>query len=717
MNENLITEVDILDEAKDTFLTYAEEVLVDRSIPSAEDGLLSAQRKLIWTMENQMRMDSNSKTKKCSSIVGKALCDVYIHGESACYGVLRKMSLDFLMRYPLVAGQGQLGTQQDNDLFSSQRYTEAKPSIFSDLMMQDYNKETVPVKDTYTGEFKEPVVLPASFPNAICNGIQAIGVSLSHNSMPHNLSEVCDACIEYLRNPDMTVDDLLKIMPGPDFPLGGIILNQKDVREAFRTGRSAVSLKVIGDYEIKGNDIIFTSIPYRTYRNKIREQIEKNVDILDEYIADFDDESSVGQNRLIFHLKPNIKPALALQKLFDLTDLRTTLSYNMNYIVNGTPRQCSMLDLIKYYLIHQEKVLVNATVYDRQKAIERLHILRGLISAIEQIDKTIRIIRSQTDKKSCISALISEGISEDEIQAEAVYNMRLGRLSKLSVKDLRNEASEKEAFIKECDYILSSEDHRKEILKERILKMKSDFGDRRRSKFLTEVEIIPPEEVIDNRTWYVGVDNKFNVKRSLEPFNKKGMLYTGEGKPQEVLRIFLSSGESYRLYIKDVPQEFTPLNDIIIPEVKEFPCGFYTNETDEFAVIFTRQGYAIKIAASKITAPSYRRTLYFKLRPDDFVFCVKFCSNDDQLLIVKSNGQALRLPVERMPEVKTKGSKGRRGVGIIDKEVIHSVIKINPSKKYLMVDNKVHFLSDIDTSYFGSMGQYLTKMPFKKVSL
>lgn len=240
---SLITEVDILDEAKDNFLTYAEEVLTDRAIPAAEDGLLSAQRKILWTMEDYLKMDNKSKTKKCNAIIGSTLATSYFHGDIACYGVLRKMAQEFLMRYPLVTGQGQLGTQENNDMFSSSRYTEAKPSKFTDLMMNDFSKNVVPTKETYNGEFQEPIVLPSLFPNAICNGRQAIGISMAHNSAPHNLTEVCNAAIALIEKGDLTIDEVLSYIPGPDFPLGGTVLNIKDVRAAFASGKSNISLK------------------------------------------------------------------------------------------------------------------------------------------------------------------------------------------------------------------------------------------------------------------------------------------------------------------------------------------------------------------------------------------------------------------------------------------------------------------------------------------
>ena len=426
MSNSLITEVDILNEAKDTFLTYAEEVLTDRAIPAAEDGLLSAQRKILWTMEDYLKMDNKSKTKKCNAIVGSTLATSYFHGDAACYGVLRKMAQPFLMRYPLITGQGQLGTQENNDMFSSSRYTEAKPSKFADLMMNDYKKDVVPIKETYNGEFMEPVILPSLFPNAICNGRQAIGISMAHNSAPHNLTEVCNAAIALIEKGSLTIDELLSYIPGPDFPLGGKVLNIKDVRSAFANGKSNVSLKIQGDYEIEGQKIIFTSIPYRTYRNKIKEQIEKNVEILNEFIDDFDDESNIGNNRLVFYVKDGVSISTALNKLFILTDLQSSISYNMNYIVNGTPKLCSMLDLLQIYVDHQESVLIKAIQFDKIRAEARKHILEGLIAAVDKIDEVIRIIKKSENTSEAKKELIAF-LNIDNIQAKAILDMKLGK--------------------------------------------------------------------------------------------------------------------------------------------------------------------------------------------------------------------------------------------------------------------------------------------------
>jgi DNA gyrase subunit A len=565
--DNFITEVDIIDESKDSFLTYTSEVLTDRAIPAAEDGLLSAQRKLLWTMEDYLKMNSKGKTKKCNAIVGSTLATSYFHGDISCYGVLCKMSQEYLMRYPLVTGQGSLGTQENNDMVASSRYTEAKPSRFTDIMMEDFKKNVVPLKETYNGEFMEPVVLPALFPNAICNGRQAIGISMSHNSLPHNLSEVCDGIVAYIKNNNLSLDELMTYIKGPDFPLENVIINSKDIKTAFATGHSSTSLKVRGIYEIKGQTITFTTIPYRTYRNKIKEQLEKNVDVFDELLDDFNDESSLGKNKLVFTVKKNINPESVVNKLFALTDLQTTLSYNMNYIVNGTPKMCSMLDLINAYVSHQINVLLAATRYDKDKAEKRAHILEGLLIVIKDIDEAIKLIKESLNTTEAKDKLIKR-FNIDEIQAKAVLDMKLGKLTKLDKDELLKELEEKRLIIAECNKIINEEDYRNSKLIEKILKLKEQYGDARRTQLLNieipkeekEIEEVVPEDVIVILT-QSGLIKKIPASSfKVQKRNGKGVrnedgavLDTISTNTIDVLMAFSSKGKMYRLLVDNVP--------------------------------------------------------------------------------------------------------------------------------------------------------------------
>lgn len=704
---SLITEVDILDEAKDNFLTYAEEVLTDRAIPAAEDGLLSAQRKILWTMEDYLKMDNKSKTKKCNAIIGSTLATSYFHGDIACYGVLRKMAQEFLMRYPLVTGQGQLGTQENNDMFSSSRYTEAKPSKFTDLMMNDFSKNVVPTKETYNGEFQEPIVLPSLFPNAICNGRQAIGISMTHNSAPHNLTEVCNAAIALIEKGELTIDEVLSYIPGPDFPLGGTVLNIKDVRAAFASGKSNVSLKIQGDYEIDGQDIIFTSIPYRTYRNKIKEQIEKNIDVLSELIDDFDDESNIGQNKLVFHVKDGVSVSKALNKLFLLTDLQSTLSYNMNYIVNGTPKLCSMVDLLHAYVNHQEDVLVNATTFDKEKAEARAHILEGLIAAVDKIDEVIALIKQSAGRADARIKLM-DFLSVDEVQANAILDMKLGKLTRIDKEELVNELKEKKEFIAKCIEILTDKEVRNKVLISKITQLRDTYGDARRTKLLNtdipkqekEVVVVEPKDcvvVVTKKNTIKRIDAKnFKAQKRNTTGVKTGdiVLFSQKTNTQDTLMVFSSKGKMYRVLVDNIPEgtnasNGTPISTLIEFENGEKPMAFttMTRDTDKKFIFFaTKNGTIKKVPLDEYDKMKRTGIIAISFKDGDELADVTFI-NQEQMLLVTKNGMAIRFGTTEMP-ISSRTAQGVKGMKLNDGDNVIAALPIVDSADYLAIVSK-----------------------------
>ena len=704
---SLITEVDILDEAKDNFLTYAEEVLTDRAIPAAEDGLLSAQRKILWTMEDYLKMDNKSKTKKCNAIIGSTLATSYFHGDIACYGVLRKMAQEFLMRYPLVTGQGQLGTQENNDMFSSSRYTEAKPSKFTDLMMNDFSKNVVPTKETYNGEFQEPIVLPSLFPNAICNGRQAIGISMAHNSAPHNLTEVCNAAIALIEKGELTIDEVLSYIPGPDFPLGGTVLNIKDVRAAFASGKSNVSLKIQGDYEIDGQDIIFTSIPYRTYRNKIKEQIEKNIDVLSELIDDFDDESNIGQNKLVFHVKDGVSVSKALNKLFLLTDLQSTLSYNMNYIVNGTPKLCSMVDLLHAYVNHQEDVLVNATTFDKEKAEARAHILEGLIAAVDKIDEVIALIKQSAGRADARIKLM-DFLSVDEVQANAILDMKLGKLTRIDKEELVNELKEKKEFIAKCIEILTDKEVRNKVLISKITQLRDTYGDARRTKLLNtdipkqekEVVVVEPKDcvvVVTKKNTIKRIDAKnFKAQKRNTTGVKTGdiVLFSQKTNTQDTLMVFSSKGKMYRVLVDNIPEgtnasNGTPISTLIEFENGEKPMAFttMTRDTDKKFIFFaTKNGTIKKVPLDEYDKMKRTGIIAISFKDGDELADVTFI-NQEQMLLVTKNGMAIRFGTTEIP-ISSRTAQGVKGMKLNDGDNVIAALPIVDSADYLAIVSK-----------------------------
>lgn len=739
---SLITTVDILDEAKDTFLTYAEEVLTDRAIPAAEDGLLSAQRKLLWTMEDHLKMDSKGKTKKCNAIVGSTLATSYFHGDASCYGVLRKMAQDFLMRYPLVAGQGQLGTQEDNDMFSSSRYTEAKPSQYADLMMNDYKKEVVAKKETYNGEYMEPVVLPALFPNAICNGRQAIGVSMSHNSAPHNLTEVCNAAIAFIQKGSLTIDELLTYIPGPDFPLGGTVLNIKDVRAAFASGKSNVSLKIQGDYEIDGQKIIFTSIPYRTYRNKIKEQVNKNVDTLSELIDDFDDESNIGQNRLVFHVKDGVSISKTLNSLFLLTDLQSTLSYNMNYIVNGTPKLCSMLDLLSAYIKHQETVLINATKFDKEKAEARAHILEGLIAAVDKIDEVIALIKESASKAEARAKLI-EFLQVDEIQANAILDMKLGKLTRIDKQELIDELKEKKEFIAYCINLLTNKETRDGELIARISKLRNVYGDARRTK-LTNTEIPKAEKeqpVIEVKDCVIVISQNNTIKRidsknfKTQRRNTAGtktngdiVVFSQKTNTQDTLMVFSSKGKMYRILVDNIPEGTNTSKGIAISALVEFenneiPMAYTTLGRDidkKFIFFATKKGIVKKVPLSEYDSMKRTGVLAIKFKENDELAAVTFINQEEMMLLTKK-GIVIRFATTEMP-ISSRIAQGVKGMNVGEDDFIIAAIPIENTEDTLAIVSedglgKRVSLKEFNSQNRGGKGIVYSKYPVAGIAL
>lgn len=704
--ETYITNVDILNEARENFLTFAEEVLTDRAVPNAEDGLLSSQRKILWTMYEYLKLNNKSKTKKCQSIVGSTLSTAYIHGDASCYGVLCKMAQEYLMRYPLIKGQGGLGTQADNSMISSSRYTEAKPSPYADAMFNDYAKGVVPLKETYNGEFMEPIILPALFPNALVNGREAIGVSMAHSSLPNNLSEVCDGIIAYIKQEgNIDTKGLMEYIKGPDFPLGGTVINQKDIFNAYNTGRSTISLKVRGDYMVEGNKVIFTSIPYRTYRNKIKDDINKNIETLEKFIEDFDDESSVGENRLIFKIKKDIDINKAIEVLFKLTDLQTTLSYNMNFIVNGTPKLCSLKDLIAAYVEHQTNVLLKATKFDKEKAEARIHILEGLLAAIDKIDEVIKLIKESSDKADARNKLINF-LSIDEIQANAILDMKLSRLTRIDKDELIQEKKKNETTVAECIKIISDKERRNQVLIEKIQKLKKDYGDERRTKLINydiPKEEKVKEEIIPEKCVVVMTEsgkikriptNSFKVQKK----NTKGVKTQDDitsciirTSTADSLMIFSTKGVMYRINVGDIPngtnsstgQSVKILTKMAIDEEPAIIYSIYHDTDAKYVLFATKKGTVKKTAIEEYINTKKSGVVAIKLREGDSLAAATLIKDEDIFLITK-NGQTIRFNSSEI----TPGSRntiGLKGITLSDGDEVISCLPIRDKKDDLAV--------------------------------
>lgn len=684
MNSKII-DVDILEESKQCFLDYAKEVLEDRAIPSAQDGLLRVHREILWTMNQILKMDNSSNYKKSASIVGSTLASAYYHGDASCYGAMCKLSLPFLMRYPLIDGKGSLGTQESNDMQAASRYTNARPSKIADLMFLDYQKNIVDVKPTYNNEYYEPIVLPSLFPNAICNGRQAIGVSMAHNSMPHNLVEVCNAIIAYIKNNKITIEELMTYIKGPDFPLGGTVINEKDIKTAFESGKSSISLKIRGDYFIEDDKIIFTSIPYRTVRSHIREQINKNVEEIGKYFSDFNDESSVGENRLVFTMIDKNLQKEALACLFKNTDLQTSCSYNMNFIVNGSPKLCSMIDLIQEYVNHQNSVLIRAAEFDKEKAEKRVHILEGLLIALKDIDKVIELIRASKDKREARSVLM-QYLSIDEIQANSILDMKLSRLTKLDEEDLKKELEEKKAIIEECKKTIEDNDYRNKKLISKIEKMRDKYGDARRTKLeniTVEKEKKAKKEIPSTpvKISYTNGNLKI-VKRA----NKNDIII--ESSLDSNLAVFTNKGMCYKLPVIKISSSMQSIKSLIKMESKEEVLFIIDFKAKGTLLFVTKQGMVKKTNIEEYNTNRSGKSI--KLKDNDLVATISLLdSNKKQYLQLETKEYLLTFSISDISPTGKLGL-GVKGIKLHENdEVISSKLIVNVDDKNLGKRNQV----------------------------
>lgn len=679
---NKIIDVDILEESKQCFLDYAKEVLEDRAIPSAQDGLLRVHREILWTMNQILKMDNSSNYKKSASIVGSTLASSYFHGDASCYSAMCKLSLPFLMRYPLVDGKGSLGTQESNDMQAASRYTNARPSKIADLMFLDYQKNIVDVKPTYNNEYYEPIVLPSLFPNAICNGRQAIGVSMAHNSMPHNLIEVCNAIIAYIKNNKITVEELMTYIKGPDFPLGGTVINKKDIKTAFESGKSSISLKIRGDYFIEDDKIIFTSIPYRTVRSHIREQINKNVEEIGKYFSDFNDESSVGENRLVFTMIDKNLQEEALACLFKNTDLQTSCSYNMNFIVNGSPKLCSMIDLIQEYVNHQNSVLIRAAEFDKEKTEKRVHILEGLLIALKDIDKVIELIRASKDKKEARSVLM-QYLNIDEIQANSILDMKLSRLTKLDEEDLKKELEEKRLIIEECKKTIEDNDYRNQKLISKIEKMRDKYGDARRTKLenITIVKEKKAKKEIPSTPVKISYNN--GSLKIVKRANKNDVII--ESSLDSNLAIFTNKGMCYKLPVTKINSSMQSIKSLIKMEPKEevlFVIDFKTKGTLLFV---TKQGMVKKTNIEEYNTTRSGKSI--KLKDNDLVATISLLDNNKkEYLQLETKEYLLTFSISDIsPTGKiglgVKGIKLHENDEVVSSELIAKIDSKNLSKR------------------------------------
>ncbi len=696
-----VQDVDLNSSMRSSFLSYAMSVIVDRALPDARDGLKPVQRRILFDM-TELGMSYSSQFKKSARLVGDVMGKYHPHGDSAIYEATVRMAQPFSYRYPLVYGHGNFGSI-DGDGAAAMRYTECKMMKITEEMLKDIDKNTVPFQDNYDSTEQEPLYLPSAFPNLLCNGAVGIAVGMATNIPPHNLGEVVDGYLAYMDNNDISTEELMQYIKGPDFPTGGIVLGVQGIRDAYENGRGLIQVRAkceIVEQDNGKKQIIITEIPYAVNKTALIERIvelvkekpapgqEKKVD----GITDIRDESSRGNIRIVIELRRDSAPEIILNNLFKYTQLQTSFSIIMLALVDNQPELLSLKKALEVYYKHQLQVLLNKTQYNLDKSIARKHILDGYIIAIDNVDEIIKIIRSSYDDAD---QKLMERFNLSAEQAKAILALPLRRLSGLESDKIRSDLAETVKEIEEDEKILSSSEEQHRILREEIIAVKEKYGDERRTEIdyystadIDNEDLIPVQDsiVTITETGYIkrmdpdvyraqnrGGKGKTGMKVHEDDMVKK-VLFTST---HDFLLFFTNLGRVFKLKAYRIPQSSrtskgTPIVNLLsLPEGETLTAMMNISDFDREGYIFfiTNKGVVKRTAISDFRNINKSGIRALTLREDDLLHNVLLTEGHKDIIIAASNGKAIRFSEE---DVRCMGrnAAGVRGIELEDDESV-----------------------------------------------
>ncbi|MBN1519816.1 MAG: DNA topoisomerase (ATP-hydrolyzing) subunit A [Spirochaetales bacterium] len=707
-----IIPVPIEEEVKTAYLNYAMSVIVARALPDARDGLKPVHRRLLFAMD-ELGLKPSAATKKSARITGDAMGKYHPHGDLSLYDALVRMAQDFSLRYPLVQGQGNFGSV-DGDPPAASRYTEAKLSKLGDEMLADLDKETVDFVPNYDESLREPVVLPASFPNLLVNGSSGIAVGMATNMAPHNLGEVTDAIAAYIDNPDISIDGLMKYVIGPDFPTGGIIFGKRGIREAYINGKGKLTVR--GKFSIetlKGGreQIVFTEIPYTVNKaNLIVKIAELMRDKVVDGASDVRDESDREGMRVVIELKRGAVAKLVLNRLFAHTPLQSTFGVINLALVGGRPKLLSLKDLIKCFVDHRVDVVTRRTRFELRKAEERAHILEGLVIAIENIDEVVRIIKASANVDAAKIALM-ERFALSEIQAQAIVDMRLGRLTSLEIEKLRAELEEIRAKIAYYKDLLANPPKILALIKEETRVIADKYGDPRRTEIVhDEVEAINIEDLIKREEMVILISNKGFIKRvATSAYKNQGR--GGKGSNSAALleddfieQIFIANTHDYLMFITSAGKAYwQKVHEI--PEASKAARGAHIKSLlaigpdeeittivdikgftdDVFLMLGTLRGVVKKVATKEFVNAKARGIIAIHLDENDRLVSACKTSGSNEVVLITKRGQALRIKEEAV-RVMGRGSRGVRGISLkVAEDELCAMLRVAENEQMLLI--------------------------------
>ncbi|MFA5527054.1 MAG: DNA gyrase subunit A [Peptostreptococcales bacterium] len=666
MDNSKILQVDINDEMQNSYIDYAMSVIIGRALPDVRDGLKPVHRRILYAM-SELGLQPDKPYRKSARIVGDVLGKYHPHGDSSVYGAMVRMAQDFSIRYLLVDGHGNFGSV-DGDGAAAMRYTEAKMTSLTSELLRDINKETVDFTPNFDETLQEPAVLPSRFPNLIVNGSNGIAVGMATSIPPHNLGEVIDAIVKVIDDDEATIDDVIKIIKGPDFPTGATILGINNIKEAYRTGLGKVTVRSKVEIEDTGKreQIIIKEIPYQVNKASLIEKIAELVrDKRVEGIFDLRDESDRNGMRVVIELKRDGNPYIILNRLYKHTQLQDTYSIIMIALVNGQPETLNMLQLIQHYINHQKDIVTKRTKYDLGKAQERAHILEGLIIALDNIDAIIKLIRASANDQEAKEGLVAN-FNLSEKQAQAILDMRLRRLTGLEREKILQEYDELLALIKKFLEILGDEKLLMALIKEELLEIKEKYSDPRRTEILAAENEIEEEDLIEEEEVALTMTHLGYVKRvpadtyKLQKRGGKGVtaLTTRENdfvirftttSTHNYLLFFTNRGKVYRMKAYEIPEAKRHAKGTPIVNLLELKHGekitamipIKSFDKDKYLMSVTKKGVIKKTELSQFDTSRKSGIIAINLKEDDELISVQETQGESDVIIVTKKGKSI----------------------------------------------------------------------------
>lgn len=699
---------------RSSFLDYAMSVIVSRALPDVRDGLKPVHRRILYAMHD-LGMHSDKPYKKSARIVGDVIGKYHPHGDSAVYETMVRMAQDFNYRYMLVDGHGNFGSV-DGDAAAAMRYTESRMSKISMELLRDINKDTIDYQDNYDGEEREPVVLPARFPNLLVNGTTGIAVGMATNIPPHQLGEIIDGVLAISQEPDITIQELMEIIPGPDFPTAGMILGRSGIRKAYETGRGSITLRAKVDIETKSNGketIIVHEIPYQVNKARLIEKIAELVrDKKVDGITDLRDESDRNGMRIVIEVRKDANASVILNNLYKLTALQTSFGINMLALVDGQPKVLNLKQCLKYYLDHQQVVIRRRTEFELRKAQARAHILEGLRIALDHLDEVISLIRSSQTTEIAREGLMTQFELSDK-QAQAILDMRLQRLTGLEREKIEDEYQSLVKLIAELEAILADEEKVLEIIREELTEIKERFNDERRTEIVSGgIEQIEDEDLIPRENIVITLTHNGYVKRlpvsTYRAQKRGGRGIQGMGTNEDdfvehlittsthnTLLFFTNKGKVYRAKGYEIPEFSRTAKGIPIINLLGINKDEWVNAVipveefvDEWFLFFTtKEGISKRSPLTSFGNIRNNGLIALNLREGDELISVRLTDGSKEIIIGTKNGQLIRFPET---DVRSMGrtATGVKGITLDSDDEVVGMEVLEENSEILMVTKK-----------------------------